>query len=152
MAEPAPRREAAVRCGFCLSLNRIDFASGWGGAKCDGCRRPILLDRPLTVSEEDFEPTVLRSGIPVLVDFHAEWCAPCKWVAPLVDELAASHAGRLLVVKVDTDRAPKASSSLGIKSVPTLLIMSGGEEVARSVGFEPEKLQTMIAEIVGVRG
>ena len=88
------------------------------------------------------------STAPVLVDFYADWCAPCKYVAPLMDELAQTHEGKLLVVKVDTDLAPDLSQKFAIRSIPTLILFKEGEEVARSVGFEPEKVRSMADEAV----
>ena len=84
----------------------------------------------------------------MLVDFYADWCAPCKYVGPLMDELAQEHEGTLLVVKIDTDQAPDLSQKLGIRSIPTVIHFKDGEEVGRSVGFEPEKVRTMADEAV----
>jgi thioredoxin len=116
--------------------------------KCGDCAKPLLLDRPVKVGGEDFERTVLGSEAPVLVDFYADWCAPCKYVAPLMDELAKAHEGTLLVVKVDTDQAPDLSQRFGIRGIPTLILFKDGEEVGRSVGFEPEKVRAMADEAV----
>ena len=109
----------------------------------------MLLDRPLKVTSEDFDRTVLNSGLPVLVDFYADWCGPCKIVAPMVDEIAGAHTGALLVAKVDSDRAQDIVQRLEILGVPTIILFEGGEEMARSVGFEPEKLKNMVAQVVG---
>jgi thioredoxin 2 len=137
-----------VRCTFCDKLNRVDLARAANRPACGECKRPILLDRPLRVSDEDFATTVEGTEVPVLVDFYADWCAPCRMVAPFVDELARQHLGKLLVVKVDTDRAPNVSMRFGIRSIPTLIVFRGGAEVDRSVGFEPERLKSLIAEVV----
>lgn len=137
-----------VRCGFCHTLNRVDLARAVQRPTCGECRRPILLDRPIKVAEEDFDQTVLRSAAPVLVDFYADWCGPCKWVAPLVDEIAQEHAGTLLVAKVDTDRAQQVAARYGIRSIPTLIVFKDGEEAGRSVGVEPERLRDLTAKAV----
>ncbi len=84
----------------------------------------------------------------MLVDFYADWCAPCKYVAPLMDELAQTHEGTLLVAKIDTDQAPELSQKWGIRSIPTVILFKDGEEVGRSVGFEPEKVRDMADEAV----
>lgn len=133
-----------VRCQFCLTLNRIDLARAPDRPKCGKCERPILLDRPIKVTEEDFERTVLGADAPVLVDFYADWCAPCKLVAPVVDELASRNTGRLLVAKVDTDRASNLSLRLGIRGVPTLILFKDGEEQGRVVGFDAEGLRGLV--------
>jgi thioredoxin 2 len=137
-----------VRCAFCDKLNRVDLARAADRPACGECKRPILLDRPLKVSDDDFATTVEGADAPVLVDFYADWCGPCRMVAPFVDDLARQHVGKLLVAKVDTDRAPNVATRFGIRSIPTLIVFRGGKEVDRSVGFEPERLKSLIAEVV----
>lgn len=148
MTTSEAQRPVTVRCGFCSTENRVDLARAADRPECGECDRPILLDRPLKVAQADFEATVLGAGPPVLVDFYADWCGPCKLVAPLLDELAASHLGELLVVKVDTDAAPDVAMSYGIRSIPTLVLFRDGEEVERSLGFEPERLRALAAKAV----
>jgi thioredoxin 2 len=145
VATPETRSTVTVRCPFCSTLNRVDFARAADRPKCGQCTKPLLLDRPIKVEQEDFGKTVLESSVPVLVDFYADWCAPCKMVAPLVDEFARDHVGRLLVAKVDTDRAPDLSVQYRIRGIPTLILFRDGAEAERSVGFEPEKLKAMVA-------
>ena len=146
--EVSAKSKVTLRCPFCLTLNDVDLGKTGDRPKCGDCAKPLLLDRPVRVGGEDFERTVLGSEAPVLVDFYADWCAPCKYVAPLMDELAQTHEGRLLVVKVDTDQAPDLSQKWGVRSIPTVILFKEGEEVARSVGFEPEKLRNMAEEAV----
>ncbi len=141
--------KVTMRCPFCLTLNTVDLGKSGDRPMCGDCANPLLFDRPVKVSGEEFERTVIGSEAPVLVDFYADWCAPCKYVAPLMDELAKTHEGKLLVVKVDTDQAPDLSQKLGIRGIPTVILFKDGEEVGRSVGFEPEKLRAMADEAVG---
>ncbi len=148
MNEVQQHKKVTVRCPFCLTLNKVDLGKSGDRPKCGDCAKPMLLDRPLKVRGEDFDRTVLGSEAPVLVDFFADWCAPCKYVAPLMDELAQTHEGKLLVVKVDTEQAPDLSQKWGIRSIPTVILFKGGEEVGRSVGFEPEKVRSMADEAV----
>ena len=138
-------RTVTLRCGFCATLNTIDLSRAADRPKCGKCARPMLLDRPVKVTEEDFDRTVVGAHVPVLVDFYADWCGPCKLVAPLVDDLAREHIGRLLVAKVDTDRAQAVAQRYGIRGIPTLILFEGGGEVERSVGFEPEKVRILAA-------
>lgn len=140
--------KVTVRCGFCGTLNRVDLRRAKDRPKCGECTKPMLLDRPLKVTQEDFDRTVLESGAPVLVDFYADWCAPCKMVAPLVDEIAHDQVGRMLVVKVDTDRAQDVALRYGIRSIPTLIVFRDGEEVERSLGFEPERVRRLVDKVV----
>jgi thioredoxin 1 len=88
------------------------------------------------VNEADFQAEVLDSKTPVLVDFWAEWCAPCKMIAPIVDEIAADYGGRLRVAKMDADMNPDVLFNYGIMGIPTLILFKDGEEVERVSGFK----------------
>jgi len=92
----------------------------------------------LPVSDATFQQEVLNSDIPVLVDFWAPWCGPCRMVAPVVDEIADLYAGRIKVVKVNTDDNPEVASTYGIQSIPTLMVFKGGAKVDRVVGAVPK--------------
>jgi thioredoxin 2 len=137
-----------LRCVFCSRLNRVDLTRAADRPACGDCGKPMLLDRPVKVDQDDFDKTVLDAGVPVLVDFYADWCAPCKMVAPFVDEIAQTHVGKILVAKVDTDAAPEVALKYGIRSIPTLIVFRGGEEVERSIGFEPEKVRSLVERVV----
>jgi thioredoxin 2 len=141
-------RKVTLRCAFCGTLNNVDFARAEDRPTCGNCHKPMLLDRPVKVLEEDFERTVLEADVPVLVDFYADWCGPCKMVAPLVDEIAHDQIGKMLVVKVDTDRAPGVAGRFDIRSIPTLILFRDGEEVERSIGFEPERVRGLAEQAV----
>lgn len=121
-------------CQFCGTLNRIDPGKFGKGPKCAECGKPFLLDRPLKVSEEHFDTAVLQSSIPVLVDFYADWCGPCRMMAPYLDEIARANMGTLLVVKVDTDRSPTISARYNIRSIPFFGRFEGGQMVRSVVG------------------
>jgi thioredoxin 2 len=142
------KKPVTVRCGFCDTLNRVDLARAADRPACGECKRPILLDRPVKVAEQDFAQTVEASGAPVLVDFYADWCGPCRMVAPFVDEIARANVGKLLVAKVDTDQAQNVAMKYGIRSIPTIVVFESGKELERSVGFEPERLKALVAKVV----
>ncbi|HEY3266075.1 MAG TPA: thioredoxin [Armatimonadota bacterium] len=91
------------------------------------------------VNEQNFQQEVLDSPITVLVDFWAPWCGPCRMVAPVVEELAKDYAGKLKVVKVNTDEAPGIAGSFGIMSIPTLMIFKNGERVDQIIGAMPKQ-------------
>ena len=89
-------------------------------------------------SSENFEKEVLKSDKPVLVDFWASWCGPCRMIAPIVEQLSADYEGRAVVGKVDVDAAPDIARQYGVMSIPTLVVIKGGEVVAKTVGAMPK--------------
>jgi thioredoxin 1 len=99
------------------------------------------------VKEEDFEARVLRSEVPVLLVFTADWCAPCKWLTPYLTEIASEVEDRARVLAVDTDRAPGLSRRYRIASLPTVVLLKAGEERDRSLGVEPERLRSWIGPL-----
>jgi thioredoxin 2 len=131
------RHSATVACPFCDTLNRVDLARIEQHPKCGKCGKPILLDRPIAVSDANFAQVTTDSTVPVVVDFYADWCGPCKIMAPLLDDAARRRAGQLLVVKLDTDRNPVTGPRFGIRGIPTLIAFKNGKEVARRVGAVP---------------
>jgi thioredoxin 1 len=94
--------------------------------------------KPREVTDATFDQEVLESAKPVLVDFWAPWCGPCRMVAPVVDELAQEYDGKVEFVKVNTDENPNTAVKYGIRSIPTLLVFKGGQPVGQIVGFRPK--------------
>ena len=96
------------------------------------------MSKPQDVSDNEWDAEVLTSDTPVLVDFWAPWCGPCKMVAPVVDELAEEYDGKVKFVKLNTDDNIETASKYGIRSIPTIMVFKGGEAVEQVVGFRPK--------------
>lgn len=86
-------------------------------------------------SDADFGEKVIKNSLPVLVDFFAEWCGPCRMVAPIIDELSETYKDKLLIGKIDIDTSPQTAAKYGVQSIPTVIMFKDGKEVERKVGF-----------------
>jgi thioredoxin 1 len=108
-------------------------------------------DEPIHVTDAAFEKTVLQNPLPVIVDFWAPWCGPCKMVAPMLDKIAKEMAGRLIVAKVNTDENSEWAMKYEVQGIPTMLFVFGGKIVHRQVGALPERiLRESVEEFLGV--
>jgi thioredoxin 2 len=130
-------RGVVVACAACGTRNRIPFAATQ--AKCGRCGTALSLPaQPLEVPTAPvFDALVAASKLPVVVDFWAPWCGPCRMVAPELARVAAANAGRFVVVKVNTDAVPELGERFRIRSIPTMSVFVGGREVARTAGARP---------------
>jgi thioredoxin 2 len=131
-----------VTCAACGAFNRVPLERLGQAGRCGACRadlpaRGFHADAPIEVGESRFDAVTRLSSLPVLVDFWAAWCAPCRTLAPALEQMARDLAGRLLVVKVDTENAPMIAARFGVQAVPTLLILRSGLEVDRMTGALP---------------
>jgi thioredoxin len=108
----------------------------------------MLLDRPYPLTGRDLRAHDRRERRPVLVDFYADWCGPCKMMAPFVDEIARERQGQVLVAKLDTDRSQTTSMRFNIRSIPTTIVFKAGKEAARQTGAVPKKgLEALLANV-----
>ena len=144
--EAQQSRMATVACPFCATLNRVDLARLADRPRCGECKRPILLDRPIAVSDANVECVLAGTDVPVVMDCYADWCGPCKIMAPILDDFARDRAGEVLVIKLDTDRNPVTTQRLGIRAIPTLIVFQNARETARQAGVMPrQQLDALIA-------
>ena len=131
----APR--ITIRCENCRTWNRVRADRVADGPRCGSCASPIAFDRPVHLDNESFDRVLRETEIPVLVDFYADWCGPCRMMAPAVEELAKESAGKALIAKLDTDRAQEAASRFPMRGIPTVIVFQNGKEVARQTGAVP---------------
>jgi thioredoxin 2 len=150
-----PMREGTVRtCPSCGKKNRILWSRLDKEARCGSCGTVLTpVAEPIAVDQgAEFEALLRESALPVLVDFWAPWCGPCKMVAPEIAKVAEKNAGRILVVKVNTDVDPAVGQKHRIQSIPTMALFEGGREVARVMGARPAAaIEGFVQQNLGAR-
>ncbi len=132
-------RGVIVACAACGKKNRLAFERLGDSVQCGECKAPIKgAGEPIELhSSADFDTVVAKASLPVVVDYWAPWCGPCRMVAPELQKVAARQAGQALVVKVNTDELADLGQRFGIRSIPTLAVFEGGKELARESGARP---------------
>jgi thioredoxin 2 len=132
-------RGIVVACQSCGKKNRLAYERLGDAVKCGQCKEPIeTIREPIEMhSSADFDRLVAKSSIPVVVDYWAPWCGPCRMVAPELQKVAVRQAGQALVVKVNTDELADLGQRFAIRSIPTLAVFAGGKEIARESGARP---------------
>jgi thioredoxin 2 len=123
-----------VVCPSCGAVNRVAVGRLGDGPRCGTCKQTLFTGRPVALTETSFDRHVGRSEIPVVVDFWAPWCAPCRMMAPAFEQAAARLEPGVRLAKLNTEEAPSLAAQHGIRSIPTLVVFRSGREVARQMG------------------
>jgi thioredoxin 2 len=125
-------------CPACGKGNRIPARRLSDTGRCGSCKSPLLpLNEPLDVDDNSFAQVVAEATVPVLTDFWAEWCGPCRMAAPEVRELAREMAGKALVLKVNTEDSPQSAARFGVQSIPNFVVLRDGRAVFQQAGLAP---------------
>jgi thioredoxin 2 len=127
-----------VRCPSCGKLNRLSASAGGKAATCGNCKQALFPPEPVTGTDASWAQDVDRSPIPVLVDFWAPWCGPCRAVAPVMDKIAAERAGRLKVLKLNVDENPQTAAKFQVQAIPTMILFKDGKVLDQIRGAVPK--------------
>ena len=127
-------RSQHVVCPHCHGINRVPGERLAEAPRCGVCHEPLLDGKPLALKADNFQRHVERNDIPVVVDFWAPWCGPCKMMAPVFSQVADQFKSQVRFAKVNTEEQPALASQFGIRSIPTLALFKGGREVDRMAG------------------
>ena len=126
-----------IVCPACSAVNRVPPEKPAAEARCGKCHQPLFSGTPAELTPGNFDKTITRNAIPVVVDFWAEWCGPCKMMAPEFKKAAQAMEPAVRFAKLDTEAAPQQAAAHGIRSIPTMILFRDGKEIARQSGAMP---------------
>lgn len=139
-----------VVCPQCNAVNRVPKARLVAGPKCGKCKSPILNGVPLDLTSANFQQFVGRNDLPVLVDFWASWCGPCKMMAPVFSQVSHEMATKVRFAKVNTEQEQMIAGQYGIRSIPTLVLFRNGQEISRQAGaLDAGTLKQWLHQVTG---
>ncbi|MFA6740230.1 MAG: thioredoxin TrxC [Arcobacteraceae bacterium] len=138
-----------VICPNCLSINNVPKKDSYLKANCGNCKESLLDNKPINLTDANFDEIIVNSEIPVIVDFWAPWCGPCKMFAPVFNEVAKRYPLKAVFAKVNTEVEQTLGAKYSIKSIPTLIVYKNGVEVKRISGaLDPLRLSNLVDEFI----
>ena len=138
-----------IVCPYCMSMNRVPLSKPAREARCGRCHEALFTGHSMAANSASFDVHIQKNDIPVVVDFWAEWCGPCRMIAPALEEIAGSLGEKVKIVKLNVDENPHTAAKYGIQSIPTLMIFKDGQMASRQIGAAPkQKLEQWITTAV----